>query len=299
VGSRRSPLSPNKHVLNTPRRTCTFSEGSPSIRCLKRRRDENEDTVVEETSQTQDDSQALSFWRPSTPSQRERVKRLSLSSCPPTPQRSPGLHSPPLTKRPRRSVEFVSGTVSAPVQAISRYRRGRNEEPTALNAEFEINPTMNGGIPFAFDEVVRGRRHRHGLNGGECEECRGWYAAVGPLPPRLKAPQWKSPSRSSSPTLVASETACGDRSAEERVRGGVGTDSDSFAVGVRAHRQAVSRHRAQWERASTPPGYWDIGFPDTQAVVKINEQAAELHRRKRQAIAKEAKQDGGRYRRRA
>lgn len=101
------------------------------------------------------------------------MKRLSLSSCPPTPQRSPGLHSPPFTKRPRRSVEFVSGAVSAPVQAISRYRRGRNEEPTALNAEFEIDPTTNAGMPFAFDEVVRGRRHRHGLNAGECEECRG------------------------------------------------------------------------------------------------------------------------------
>jgi hypothetical protein len=38
-------------------RTRTFSEGSPSSRCLKRRRDENEDIVVEEMSQTQEDSQ--------------------------------------------------------------------------------------------------------------------------------------------------------------------------------------------------------------------------------------------------
>ena len=96
-----------------------------------------------------------------------------------------------------------------------------------------------------------------------------------------------------------SETAYGDWSTEERTRVGARTDSDSFSAGVRAHRQAVSRHRAQWERAPTPPGYWDIGFPDTQAVVKINEQAAELHQRKRQAVAKEAKQEGGRYRRRA
>ena len=67
-----------------------------------------------------------------------------------------------------------------------------------------------------------------------------------------------------------------------------------------AHRQAVSRHRAQWERAPTPPGYWDIGFPDTQAVENINERAAELHRKKRARIAKEAEKGaGGRYRRRA
>jgi hypothetical protein len=39
--------------------------------------------------------------------------------------------------------------------------------------EFEINPAANAGVPFAFDEVVRGRRHRHRLNAGECEECRG------------------------------------------------------------------------------------------------------------------------------
>ena len=123
-----------------------------------------------------------------------------------------------------------------------------------------------------------------------------WYAAVGPLPPRLQAPRWCSSSpRPSSPTLVASGAASRNGDVE-----GVwaGTDSGSFIAGVSAHRQAVSRHRAQWERAATPPGYWDIGFPDTQAVVRINEQAAELHQRKRKAVAKEAKEGGGRYRRR-
>lgn len=273
---------------------------------------------------------ALSFWQPSTPSQHERVRRHSLSSCPPTPQhRSPGLRSPPPTKRPRRGVEPISGSAPAPVQASSRYRRSRSGEPPTLNAEFEIDPVANAGMPFAFDEVVRGRRHRHRLNASECEECRGvsgahsplldagilifclapaateiavsqWYAAVGPLPPRLQAPRWSSPSpRPSSPTLVASETASRDGNAGEKAGEWAGTDSESFAAGVGAHRQAVSRHRAQWERAPTPPGYWDIGFPDTQAVKKINEQADELHRRKRQAVAKEAKEKGGRYRRRA
>jgi len=76
VGLGRSPLSQNRHILNTPR--CAFkpswshpvhyltqcsnkirvsSEGSPSTRHLKRTRDENEDTVVDEMSQTQEDSQ--------------------------------------------------------------------------------------------------------------------------------------------------------------------------------------------------------------------------------------------------
>ncbi|KAH9974510.1 hypothetical protein BJV74DRAFT_863381 [Russula compacta] len=293
--SRRSPLSPNKYILNTSRKVLVSAGGSPSARRFKRPRDENEDTFVEEMSQTQEDSQALTFWQPSTPSQRERVRKLSLSPCAPTPQRPAVLHSPPPTKRPRRSAEPVLGSASAPPIHISRYKRERGgaPEPQALNAEFEIEPAANAGMPFAFDEVVRGRRHRHGLNAGECEECRGWYTAVGPLPPRLQAPRWSSPSRPSSPTLVASEPA------SSGVGDGDSEISRSYTAGVNAHRQAVSRHRAQWERPPTPPGYWEIGFPDTQAVEKINEQAADMHRQKRAAVAKEAKEAGGRYRRRA
>jgi hypothetical protein len=173
------------------------SEGSPYTRHLKRKHDENGDTSVEEMSQTQEDSQgsfyafthhaystitstfllALTFWQPSTPSQRERAttRRHSLSSCPPTPKH-PALHSPPPTKRPRRAAEpAVSPSASAAaLPTTSRYKRARrrdNDEPPALNAEFEINPAANAGVPFAFAEIVRGRRHRHRLIAGECEEC--------------------------------------------------------------------------------------------------------------------------------
>ncbi|KAH9985294.1 hypothetical protein BJV77DRAFT_1084747 [Russula vinacea] len=242
---------------------------------------------------------ALTFWQPSTPSQRERTRKLSLSSCPPTPQHLPALHSPPPTKRPRRGAEPVPGSISAGSHpTISRYKRagGRDGKPPALNAEFEIDPAANGGVPFAFDEVVRAQRHRHRLDAGECEECRGWYAAVGPLPPRLEAPRWSSPPSHppSSPTLVASESAaslCYENSEEKA--GELARGKDAYAAGVSAHRQEVSRHRAQWERAPTPPGYWDIGFPDTQAVEKINERAEELHRQKRACVAKEAAKEVG------
>ena len=63
---------------------------------------------------------------------------------------------------------------SAPAAVpVSRYRRRpRGSSPPAINAEFEIDPVANAGVPFAFDEVVRGRRHRHALGAGECEECR-------------------------------------------------------------------------------------------------------------------------------
>ena len=182
------------------------SEGSPYKRHLKRKRDENGDTTVEEMSQTQEDSQgpfcaltphayntitstillALTFWQPSTPSQRERARRHSLSSCPPTPRHPPALHSPPPTKRPRRNAEstVLASTSTVTLPTISRYKsaRGRDvDEPPALNAEFEIDPAANDGVPFAFDQVVRGRHHRHRLIAGECEECRGVSSSS--LPP--------------------------------------------------------------------------------------------------------------------
>ena len=148
-------------------------------------------------SQTQEDSQgssyafirhayktittfflALTFWQPSTPSQLERARRDSLSSCPPTPKHPLALHSPPPTKRPRRAEPTApapTSTVTLPT--ISRYKithgRDDDDDTLALNAEFEIDPAANAGVPFAFDQVVRGRRHRHRLIAGECEECRG------------------------------------------------------------------------------------------------------------------------------
>jgi hypothetical protein len=115
---------------------------------------------------------ALTFWQPSTSSQRERASNLSPTSSSPTPKRSLALQSPPPTKRPRRSAGLAPEPASGPLPAISRYKRALSVEPPALNAEFEIDSTANAGVPFAFDEVVRGRRHRHALNSGECEECR-------------------------------------------------------------------------------------------------------------------------------
>jgi hypothetical protein len=211
-GAFPSPLDPILPLISSQCSKIRISlEGSPYTRHLKRKRDENEDTTVEEMSQTQEDSQgsfyafthhaynilaftfllALTFWQPSTPSQRERAsaRRHSFSSCPPTPEHPPALHSPPPTKRPRRGPEptVTASASTVTVQTISRYKSARrrdDDEPPALNAEFEIDPAANAGVPFAFDEVVRGRRHRHRLIAGECEECRG---VSNPSLPRITA----------------------------------------------------------------------------------------------------------------
>jgi hypothetical protein len=58
---------------------------------------------------------------------------------------------------------------------------------------------------------------------------------------------------------------------------------------IAQHKKDISRHRHNWERASTPPGYWNIGFPSTQEASDINEQAKEMHRQKFFIVEQEAK----------
>ncbi|QRW14530.1 myosin-3 [Ceratobasidium sp. AG-Ba] len=131
-----------------------------------------------------------------------------------------------------------------------------------INSEYEIDPTRNEGMPFEFDSV--------------------YYEAVGPMPKRNAGPLWRSPppeGDQSSTIHVCKHhaTAAADRSG----------DMDEEA-NIAAHKQAVSRHRHKWAPASTPPGYWNIGFPDTQQVEDINRQAVELHDQKRNAVEQEA-----------
>jgi len=57
---------------------------------------------------------------------------------------------------------------------------------------------------------------------------------------------------------------------------------------IETHKKAISCHWHAWAQANTPPGYWEIGFPDTQAVGNINEKAEQMHKKKKAEIDKEA-----------
>ena len=134
-----------------------------------------------------------------------------------------------------------------------------------------------------------------------------YYEEVGPLPSRLQPPLWRSPPvtpakpclRKSNPHSPEAPYPAGSRTRKERQPPQSGPTPDLHRQsGIESHKKAISRHRHAWARAKTPPGYWDIGFPDTQAVGDINEKAKEMHKRKKAEIDKEAGDEAGRYRRR-
>jgi hypothetical protein len=107
-----------------------------------------------------------------------------------------------------------------------------------------------------------------------------YYKNVGPLPKRLQQPLWRSPSKIRS------------KSPSDSLDGNSVPQAD-----IDAHQQAISRHRQTWARAKTPPGYWEIGFPNTQEVGDINRKAKEMEKKKKMEIENESNRNGGRYRR--
>ncbi|RXW22413.1 hypothetical protein EST38_g3440 [Candolleomyces aberdarensis] len=158
-----------------------------------------------------------------------------------------------------------------------RYGRKSDAGPsTSVNSRFVIDPGKNGGLDYQYDEVVRGKESRKRMEAGTCECCKDYYEAVGPLPSRLQPPLWRSPS--TTPTKQCQHHWSAGRQMD-----------------IESHKKAISRHRHNWERAKTPPAYWNIGFPSTQEVGEINEKAERMHQEKVLEIEKEAASGVGKY----
>ncbi|PBK80097.1 hypothetical protein ARMGADRAFT_1003290 [Armillaria gallica] len=148
-----------------------------------------------------------------------------------------------------------------------RGRYAKDSKEKTINETFTIDPKHNDGLDFQFDAVVRNKDERRKLHAGDCECCRDYYEGVGPLPKRLQQPLWRSPKKNATPSPAR-------------------------------RKKGISRHRYNWAQGGTPPGYWDIGFPNTQETKSINERAKEMHEKKRREIEAEAMRGDGRYVRR-
>ncbi|KAK8853260.1 hypothetical protein IAR55_003962 [Kwoniella newhampshirensis] len=144
------------------------------------------------------------------------------------------------------------------------------EIQTAIRDEYEIDPEQNEGASFAFHDVKRKKAERKGLHGGDCECCKGYYEAVGEIPRYNQGPVWKDPE------VVEGTAAEGDW--------------------VREHQNKVSRHRETWTKPPTPPGYWKIGFPNTQDVAEQNEAADRMLRDKEERTRREVLQKDSKWR---
>nr|KIR47424.1 hypothetical protein I312_03186 [Cryptococcus bacillisporus CA1280] len=162
-------------------------------------------------------------------------------------------------------------------ELYKEYKKGgRYMVPEALERrateEFEIDPAQNEGAAFAFHDVKRKKTERMQMHGGDCECCKGYYEAVGVMPKFHQAPSWKD------------QEQLGEEDEEQAAR---------------EHLNKVSRHREDWVKPPTPPGYWQIGFPTTQEVEEQNRKADEMARERDERIRKEAMQKDGKWRKKS
>ena len=150
-----------------------------------------------------------------------------------------------------------------------------SDEDEDTFARYEIDKSKNDGLDYCYDEVVRKKKDRQKLHGTDCPCCRDvgfqssllrrsagclfdyfpykYYEAVGPLPPRLKTPLWKSPS----PSVSTSSKIGGYR--RSRSYSPVSPSRDRSRA-IKDHQQEISRHRHHWAPPSTPPDYWYVGL---------------------------------------
>ena len=156
----------------------------------------------------------------------------------------------------------------------------KDSRPKTINQEFEIIPEMNGNVTYLHKDVVRSKVKRKQMHAHDCECCRDFYDAVGPVAVRpfedvRKADLYREDDENTNEKSENVHPA--KESARKR----------------QEHLQKISRHRDYGPPPSTPKDYWQIGYPNTQMIEEINRTADAAERRKREEM-----ENDPRYRRR-
>ncbi|RXK36537.1 hypothetical protein M231_06196 [Tremella mesenterica] len=161
--------------------------------------------------------------------------------------------------------------------------------------EYEIDREKNDGVGYQYHEVKRRKVDRRQMHGGDCECCKDYYHAIGPIPRYNTGPIWKSPSPSPSPPsslhtsrqkpLLTTDDHLNEIHPDLLKEEFVGMETSKKEKNqkereIQEHQNKISRHREVWIRPPTPPGYWNIGFPTTQDVQEQNKKADEMVREK-------------------
>ncbi|KAI9657007.1 MAG: hypothetical protein M1821_003173 [Bathelium mastoideum] len=168
-------------------------------------------------------------------------------------------------------------------------------------SDFKPNPRVNDNLGFVYKETVRSRNERRCLPG--CTDpncCGGRFRRLAELDmlPDIEPPRglWdSSPTEDEDPDtrllvgyLGISVDAVGRWSDEARRKEIIAARAELFA-------NQVGKHRQQWERARSPPGYWNADFPSTQTQMEDRLEAEKREREKVEERAREARREGGKW----
>ncbi|KAK4188021.1 DNA repair protein endonuclease SAE2/CtIP C-terminus-domain-containing protein [Podospora australis] len=156
--------------------------------------------------------------------------------------------------------------------------------------DFKINPKLNDGLTFAYDEVVRNKADRAELEGCTDYNCCGrHYRAMAES--EFNAAGAGVLSRP--PDVQMMEDYLGPGQSHQLVEM---TREERQEVWLKAKSQDMAnrlgRHRHRFARKASPPGYWNPDFPDTQEIVENRAEAAKRAKKQIQERWREAMKFG-------
>ncbi|KAK7908242.1 hypothetical protein PG985_015545 [Apiospora marii] len=147
--------------------------------------------------------------------------------------------------------------------------------------DFKINPKHNDGLDYAFSEVVRNKEDRLCLPGCVKEECC--------------APGFRNQARGErlETGAIAFQSLLENWLGDEVWRLSSMSEDEKEAMWLKAKTQQVANeygkaHRHRVQRATTPPGYFNVDFPSTQQLNEDNQLTAVMQRERVEERYREA-----------
>jgi hypothetical protein len=207
-----------------------------------------------------------------SPSDVSRLKRMSAATKQPN-------------QTPRTPGRDITNTSRGQQESRPKTRLRKLPPEQLYLSDFKINPVANQGLDYAWTDAVYGNERKcfPGCTDARCcgGALRALAATLAPTLTRLPFPEDpEDASLDDDELLVKWHLGAGgwDRrrhcamSAAERAR--VLLDARTRLLADRH-----GKHRAVGQRHVTPPGFWDIGMPDSQEVEKMHAEAAKIDRR--------------------
>ena len=194
----------------------------------------------------------------------------------------------PSTKILKRTSTAIQPKPQAPdtIERSKRRRRNllrlRDRPQSSLSlGDFKINPKHNDGLDYAFSEVVRNKEDRLCLPGCVKEECC--------------APGFRNQARGErlQTGAIAFQSLLEDWLGDEAWRLSSMDEDEKEALWLKAKTQQVANeygksHRHRVQRATTPPGYFNVDFPSTQQLNEDNQLTAVMQRERIEERYREA-----------
>ncbi|KIW37897.1 uncharacterized protein PV06_09878 [Exophiala oligosperma] len=292
-----------KALLTTPAANSSVllprSDGSTSIISRKSRGTPSPITTTEYQQQQQQHQQHK--LQTSTPSgEAASTSTITTTTNPSTATATATTTKPNTTNRTTSSTTSVRKPPFLPPKSSSRNvpPGPEDDEPfrsrpvARLNlTHFKINTAYTGGVDYAYDEVVRGRSARRCLPGCVRPECCGHQFRV--LADTLPV----TDDDLSEDDLLLAFFGPGPES-EAKIRNLTAVARANLVHEARAKRLADlygRAHRQTFDRAQSPPGFWNTEFPSTQEDRENRERARQREREEVERRYCDAKRGGGRW----